>query len=96
MAKTRQPQITATRLAARLSRLANTAVRIFNALTADRALAQRAATVAALPRQRLGELRALYMSHERVLASVAVDKGAQSGTFESSEFLPYYEERRAA
>lgn len=96
MAKARQPQTTSTRLAARFSMLANAAVRTLNALAADRALAQRAATVAALPRQRLGELRALYMTHERALASVAVDKGERSRAFESSKFLSAYDEKRAA
>jgi hypothetical protein len=93
---TRQPQNTSTRPAARFSLLANAAVRSFNALAADRALAQRAATMAALPRQRRGELRALYMAHERALASVAVDQTARSRTLESSEFLSAYEEKRAA
>ena len=96
MAKTRQPKNTSTRLAARFSMLANAAARAFNALSADRALAQRAATMAALPRQRRGELRALYMTDERVLASVAVDRGARPRAFESSEFLSAYEEKRAA
>jgi hypothetical protein len=96
MAMTKQPQNTSTRPAARLSMLANAAVRSFNALSADRALAQRAATMAALPRQRRGELRALYVAHERALASVAVDKAARSRTVESSAFLSTYEEKRAA
>jgi len=52
--------------------------------------------MAALPRQRRGELRALYMAHERALASVAVDQTARSRTLESSEFLSAYEEKRAA
>jgi len=72
MAKTRQPQNTSTRLAARFNLLARTAVRTFNALSADRALAQRAATTAALPRQRLTELRALYTTHDTVLACIRV------------------------
>jgi hypothetical protein len=96
MAITRQPQNTSTRLAARFSLLANAVVRSVNALAADRALAQQAATMAALPRQRRGELRALYMAHERVLARVAVDKAARSRAFESSEFLSAYDEKRAA
>jgi hypothetical protein len=81
MAMTRQPQNTSTRLAARFSMLTNAAVQALNALVADWALAQRAATIAALPRQPRGELRALYMAHERALASVAVDKTARSRTF---------------
>lgn len=51
---------------------------------------------AALPRQRLDQLRALYMTHERVLVSVAVDRAARSRAFESSEFLSAHEEKRAA
>lgn len=96
MAMTKRPQNTATRPAARFLMLANAAVRSFQALAADRALAQRAAAIAALPRRRLGELRALYMTHERVLASVAVDKTVRSRTFESPEFPSAYEEKRAA
>jgi len=42
--------------------LANGTIRAFDELAADRALAQRATAVAALPRQRLTELRALYMT----------------------------------
>jgi len=79
-----------------LARAAERTFNAFNALSADRALAQRAATMAALPRQRLGELRALYLTHERVLASVAVDKGARARAFESFEFVSAYEEKRAA
>jgi hypothetical protein len=90
------PQNTSTRLAARFSLLTNAAVQALNALAADRALAQQAATMAALPGQRLSELRALYMTHERVLARVAVDKGNRPRAFESSEFLSADEEKRAA
>ena len=61
MPKTRKPQDTSPRLTARVLLLANGAMRAFDELAADRALAQRATAVAALPRQRLTELRALYM-----------------------------------
>lgn len=93
MATTRQPQNTSMRLAARFWTLASTTVRTINALAADRALAQRAATMAALPRQRLGEVRALYTTTDRVLASVRIDKAARSTSF---KFLSDYEEKRAA
>ena len=96
MAKTRPPQNTSTRLAARVSTLAHTAMRTLNALAADRALAQRAALTAALPRQRLTELRALYTTPDTVFASVRVDKAAQSVSFESYEFRSDYQEKRAA
>ena len=75
-----------------VTRLMNT----LNGIAADRALAQRAATMASLPRQRLGELRALYMTQEKALATTAVNKGAPPRVFESSEFLPPYEAKRAA
>ena len=96
MAKTRQPQNTSTRLAGRFWRLASTAVRTINALAADRALAQRAATMAALPRQRLAEVRGLYTTPDSVLTSVRIDKAARSTAFESFEFLSDHEEKRAA
>jgi hypothetical protein len=60
MPKTRKPQATSARLTARALLLANGAMRAFDALAADLALAQRATAVAALQRQRLTELRALY------------------------------------
>jgi hypothetical protein len=96
MAKTRQPQDTSARLAARVLVLANAAIRTFDALAADRALAQLATTKAALPRQRLAELRALYTTHDPMLVSARVDKAARSTAFESFEFLSAYEEKRAA
>jgi hypothetical protein len=96
MTTTKNPHHTSARIAARILALANGVTRAFNALAADRTLAHRAATMAALPRQRLAELRALYMTHDRVLASVAVDKAARSKAVESSEFLRAYEEKRAA
>ena len=96
MAKTRQSQNTSTRLAGRFWRLASTVVRTINALAADRALAQRAATMAALPRQRLAEVRGLYTTPDGVLTSVRIDKAARSTAFESFEFLADHEEKRAA
>ena len=96
MAKTRQPKNTSTRLAGRFWRLASTVVRTINALAADRALAQRAATMAALPRQRLAEVRGLYTTPDSVLTSVRIDKAARSTAFESLEFLSDYQEKRAA
>jgi hypothetical protein len=71
-------------------------VRTINALAADWALAQRAATMAALPRQRLAEVRGLYTTPDSVLTSVRIDKAARSTSFKSSEFLPDYQEKRAA
>lgn len=82
MAKTRQPQNTSARLAARVLALASAATREINALAADHALAQRAAMMAALPRQRLAELRALYTTHDTMLANARVDKAARSTAFE--------------
>lgn len=76
--------------------LVSAGVRTFNALATDRALAQRAAVIAALPRQRLAELRALYTTHDTVLASVPVDKAERSAALESFEFPSAYEEKRAA
>ncbi len=96
MAKTRQPQNTSPRLAARVSMLAHAAVRALDVLAAERALAQRAAVAAALPRQRLAELRGLYTTSDLVLTSVRVDKAARSTAFEGFEFLSDYEEKRAA
>jgi hypothetical protein len=96
MAKTRQTRNAPTRLTGCFLTLAHAAVRTLNALAADRALAQRAATMAAQPRERLAELRGLYTTHEPVLASVRVDKAALSAAVESSEFLSAYEEKRAA
>lgn len=82
MAKTRKSQDTSARLAARVLVLANATVRTFNALAAERALAQRAAITAALPRQRLAELRALYTTHDTMLTGARVDKVARSTAFE--------------
>lgn len=82
MPKAEKSRYAAAQLAARACVLANAAVRAFNALAADRALAQRAATAAALPRQRLTELRALYTTHESVPASARVDEAARSPAFE--------------
>ena len=96
MAKTRQPRNASPRLSGCFFTLAQAAVRTFNALAAERALAQRAAVMAAQPRKRLAELRRLYTTHEPVLASVRVDKAAPSSAFECSEFLCAHDEKRAA
>ena len=96
MAKTRQPPNTSTRLAGLFWRLASTAVRTISALAADWALAQRAATMAASPRQQLAEVRGLYTTPDGVLTSVRIDKAARSTAFESFESLSDYEEKRAA
>ena len=73
-----KPQDTSALFATRVLVLANAAVQEFNALAADRALAQRAATAAALPRQRLAELRALYTAQ----AALPERTGPQDGRFD--------------
>lgn len=94
MAKTRTSQDASARLAARLRVVANGAVQAFNALAADRALAQRAAATAALPRQRLAELRALYTNttHDPIAAGARVDQAAGSA---AAEFHSACEETRS-
>lgn len=82
MVKTTKPQDRSARLATRVLVLANGAMRAFNELAAERELAQRAAAAAALPRQRLAELRALYTTHDTPAASARIDRAAPSPVFE--------------
>ena len=92
MTKSRKPQDTSARFATRVLVLANAAVQEFNALAADRALAQRAAIAAALPRQRLAELRALYTAQAALPENARVHKLADSTAF---EFCSAYGETRS-
>ena len=96
MPRTKQPGHRFAPLTTHVKGVAMRLLNTLNGIAADRALAQRAATMAALPRQRLGDLRALYMTQERALSTTAVNKGAPPRVFESSESLPPYEEKRAA
>ena len=96
MPRTKQPDHRFAPLTTHVKGVAIRLMNILNDIAADRALAQRAATMASLPRQRLGQLRALYTTQERALTTTAVTKGAPPRVFESSEFLPPYEEKRAA
>ena len=68
MVKIRQPQHMSALLTVRALMLANAAARAFNTLAAERALAQRAATMAAVPRERLAEVRALYTAQDESLS----------------------------
>ena len=82
MAKTGKPHDTSAQLATRVLVLANGAMRAFNELTAERDLAQRAAAAAALPRQRLAELRALYTTHDTPAAGARIARAAPLPVFE--------------
>lgn len=66
-------------LAIRVSTLVDAAVRSISRLAEDQARAQRAATLAGLPRQRLPELRALYQdttAAQLATRAVKVSEGA--------------------